>query len=198
METFIVLRLLYATRCPESIGRFTRAADLGIIPDLTGRAAIPKNNSRREAAVNKTRALFIFLVIGAVLLMTGGIAAQEQKEQKKYKEAPAEAILGPWALQIDAGEEFYYLLLTLQKVEGHLAGTLSEVNGWFTDVPLTDRTWDGTTLKFKVVTVTPPDGAERPWFAEMKLIDNAWVGTISLPDLGMAAPVTGTRKLKVP
>ncbi|MHB8055720.1 MAG: hypothetical protein ACYDH3_10795 [Candidatus Aminicenantales bacterium] len=144
--------------------------------------------------MKKTYGIFFFLLIGTVLLATGGIAARDKQEQPEKKEAPADALLGSWALQIDAGEEVYSLSLTLQKSEGPLAGTVSEMNGWFTDVPLTDLTWDGMTLKFTAVTTTPPDGADRPWFAEMKLIENTWAGTVSLPDLGITIPVSGAKK----
>lgn len=143
--------------------------------------------------MKKRRAVSALLAMGAVLLTAGFAAAQENPKPTETKEAPADALLGVWAVQVDGGDAVYYLTVTLKKEDGPLAGTVSEMSGYFTDVPLNELSWDGTTLKFQAVTVTPPDGVERPWYAEMKRTENGLAGTVSLPDMGAVLPATGTR-----
>ncbi len=145
-----------------------------------------------EVEVKKSRIMVFGLALGLVLLASG-YSAQEAKTPPA-PQAKAEAILGEWALQIDAGGEFYYLSMTLSLQDKKLSGKLSESNGWFTDVPLTDISWDGATLKFKATAPTPPDGAERSLENELKLVEGKWAGMMNIPDLGMTAPVTGARK----
>ena len=143
--------------------------------------------------MKKQRAVSAFLAMGTILLMAGFAASQENPKPTETKEAPPDALLGAWAVQVDAGDAVYDLTVTLKKENGLLAGTVSEMSGFFTDVPLNELSWDGTTLKFQAVTATPPDGLERPWFAEMKPGENGLTGTVSLPDMGMVLPAAGTR-----
>lgn len=103
-------------------------------------------------------------------------------------------ILGTWSLEVNAGNEYYYLILELKLADGKLGGGLSEQNGMFKDSPLLEATFDGQILKFGVKVPTPPDGAERLVKADMKLIDNKLEGTINIQDLEMTAPVTGIKK----
>lgn len=133
--------------------------------------------------------------MGALLLVAAGsAAAQEASKPSETKAEPADALLGSWSLRIDAGEEVYVLTVTFKKEsDGALTGTMSEANGWFADIPLAGLSWDGTILKYQVVTATPPDGAERPWYTEMKLAEEGLTGVISLPDLGMVLPASGNR-----
>lgn len=137
-----------------------------------------------------SRNLVFGLALGLVLL-AAGLPAQETKTPPQAK---ADAILGVWSLQIDAGGEYYYTTLTLALSEGKLAGKMSESSGFFTDVPLTDISWDGVILKFRVMAPTPPDGAERALENELKLAEGKWAGMMNIPDLGMSAAVTGTKK----
>jgi len=143
-----------------------------------------------EVFVKQSRIVVFGLALGLILL-AAGLPAQETKTPPQAK---ADAILGQWALQLDAGGEYYYLTLTLVLQEGKLAGKMSESNGFFTDVPITDVSWDGTMLKFKVMAPTPPDGAERSLENELKLADGKWTGMMNIPDLGMTAAITGTKK----
>ncbi len=105
-----------------------------------------------------------------------------------------EKILGTWSLEINAGNEFYYLILELKASEGILAGTLSEQSGMFKDSPLLEATFDEQTLKYSAKVPTPPDGAERLVKFEMKLIDMKLDGAVTIQDMEMTAPVTGTKK----
>ncbi|MBN1938175.1 MAG: hypothetical protein JW843_01215 [Candidatus Aminicenantes bacterium] len=141
--------------------------------------------------MKQARIMVFGLVIGLVLSAPGLTALQQAKTPPQAK---AEAILGDWNLQIDAGGEYYYLSMTLLLQEKKLAGKVSESNGWFTDVPMTDISWDGTILKFKLMAPTPPDGAERSLETELKLAEGKWAGMMNIPDLGMTAAITGAKK----
>jgi len=103
-------------------------------------------------------------------------------------------IVGTWSLEVSAGNEYYYLTLELTVNEGKLGGKLSEQSGMFKDAPLLEPAFDGQTLKYSVKIPTPPDGAERLAKSEMKLVDNKLDGTLSIEDMAMTVPVTGTKK----
>jgi hypothetical protein len=128
------------------------------------------------------------LVIGAAcaVLFAAGLPAQTPGPDPT-------PLLGQWLLEVNAGE-IYMLPFTLKLVDGKLAGTISEQSGMFTDVPLTDLSWDGTTLKWGAKTPTPPEGAERPIKGEFKLDKGNLAGTLVVEELGLTAPVVGTRK----
>lgn len=120
------------------------------------------------------------------LLLAAGLGAQTPQPDP----AP---LLGQWLLEVNAGE-IYMLPLTLKLIDGKLAGTLSEQSGMFTDIPLTDITWDGTAFKCGAKIPTPPDGAERPVKAEFKLDQGKLVGNFIIEEMGLAAPTVGTKK----
>ena len=103
-------------------------------------------------------------------------------------------IAGTWALEVNAGDASYFLTLDLKVKDGKLEGGLSEQNGMFKDVPLTNIEFDGTTLKFDGKIPTPPDGAERLVKTEMKLAAGKLEGVLTLPDMGLTAGVTGVKK----
>jgi hypothetical protein len=125
-----------------------------------------------------------------MLMVLIALAAPAQ-ETKKVDFSP---LLGIWALEVDAGGEFYYLTLELKLVEGKLEGGLSEQNGLFTNTPIFNVEFDGQTLKFDSKTPTPPDGAERVIKTEVKLVDKKLQGMITIADLGMSVALTGTKK----
>jgi hypothetical protein len=125
-----------------------------------------------------------------VLAAAAGMTAQTQPPAK----VNFTPILGPWALEINAGDQYYYLTLVLKMDQGKLTGTLSEQNGLFTNVPLTTAEFDGQTLKFECKIQTPPDGAERVAKSEAKLVADKLQGTIAVPDLGLTAEFAGTKK----
>lgn len=105
-------------------------------------------------------------------------------------------ILGEWDVEVDADGEYYYLSLTLEKSNGELKGTISESQGTFEDVPLSEIEFDGGTLSFEFNAPTPPDGYERLVTAEFEVDDNTLEGFFTIEDLGMSAQATATRKDK--
>lgn len=128
------------------------------------------------------------ILLAAVLatVLAAGLPAQTAQPDP----AP---LLGQWLLEVNAGES-YFLPLEIKLVEGKLAGTISEQSGMFTNILLTAIAWDGTTFKFEAKIPTPPDGAERPVKGEFKLDQGKLVGTITVEEMGLAAPTTGTKK----
>jgi hypothetical protein len=130
------------------------------------------------------------LIVFALLFLLGLVwPAAGQGQKPNY-----DKIVGTWSLEVSAGNEFYYLTLELTVNEGKLGGKLSEQNGMFKDAPLLETAFDGQTLKYSVKIPIPPDGAERLVKSEMKLADNKLDGTLSIEDMAMTVPVTGTKK----
>jgi hypothetical protein len=128
------------------------------------------------------------LLTALLVVSAAGLSSAGQKP------ASADKILGAWLLEVDAGGEYYYLTMELKLKEGKLDGLLGEQNGMITNVPLTEIEWDGETLKFMAKTPTPPDGAERPLKFELKFAEGKLDGTITIVEMGMTAPVKGTKK----
>jgi len=129
------------------------------------------------------------LIVLALFLLGPGGQAAAQSQKPNY-----DKIAGTWSLEVSAGSEYYYLTLELTAEEGKLGGKLSEQNGMFKDAPLLEPAFDGQTLKYSVKIPTPPDGVERLVKSEMKLVDNKLEGTLTIQDLEMTVPVTGTKK----
>ncbi|MBM3293730.1 MAG: hypothetical protein FJY82_04310 [Candidatus Aminicenantes bacterium] len=113
-------------------------------------------------------------------------------------QAPAKPNYGPllglWAIEVDAGGEYFYLTLEFKLVEGQCEGALSEQGGFFSQLPVADIDWDGTTLKFDFKSPTPPDGVERQVKSEFKYAEGKLAGMMTIPDLGMSVPATGAKK----
>jgi len=130
----------------------------------------------------------IFILIFSLAFVAHGLG-QVQAEKPDYGK-----ILGTWNLEVNAGGEFYYLVMELKLTEGKLGGGLSELNGMFKDSPLLETAFDGQILKYGVKIPTPPDGTERLTKAEMKLIDNKLEGTITIAEMEITVPVTGIKK----
>jgi hypothetical protein len=105
-------------------------------------------------------------------------------------------IVGTWKVEIDAGEQFYYLTLVLKVSEGKLEGTVSESQGYFTDVPLSNILLDGDKLNFEFTSPTPPDGMQRLVKAEFKAGVDKLEGTVSVPDIQAVVSATATREKK--
>lgn len=127
------------------------------------------------------------LIAAAALLLVAGLAPAQQKPNP----AP---LVGSWALEVNAGGEFYYLTLDLKLADGKLAGLLGEQNGMFKDIPLANVEFDGTTLKFDVKIPTPPDGQERLVKFEMKLNGGKLEGILTVAEMGLSAGVNGVKK----
>jgi len=132
--------------------------------------------------------LGLMLILGAAVALA---AAEQTPPQGKVDYAK---VVGTWTLEVNAGQEFYYLPLVLKLSDKKLEGLLSEQNGYFKDVPLTAVEFDGQVLKFEAKTPTPPDGAERQIKFELKLAGDKLEGLVAIPDLGISAAVTGARK----
>ncbi len=130
-------------------------------------------------------------LIGLGLLFLAGLgwSVPGQGQNPDY-----DKVVGTWSLEVNAGDEYYYLILGLAVSEGKLAGKLSELNGMFTDVPLSEVSFENQTLKYSAKLPTPPDGAERLVKFEMKLGNNKLEGSLSIQDLDITAPVMGTKK----
>lgn len=105
-----------------------------------------------------------------------------------------EKVVGEWNMEIDAGGEYYYLNMTIEKANGGLRGTISEESGYFQDLALSNVVLDGEMLKFEFTAPTPPDDYERLVKAEFKVGENRLEGYMSAEDLGMTVSATATRK----
>ena len=103
-------------------------------------------------------------------------------------------VLGDWELEVDAGgEEYYYLSLLLEETDSLLTGVISESQGFFQDVPLSNIQYDGQVLSFEFTAPTPPDGQERLIAAEFTVGKDKMEGYLTLPELGVSAPTTAKR-----
>jgi hypothetical protein len=131
----------------------------------------------------------VLMVLGLLFLLGRGEQAAARDQKPNY-----DKIVGTWSLEVSAGNEYYYLTLELTVNEGKLGGKLSEQSGMFKDALLLEPAFDGQALKYSVKIPTPPDGAERLVTSEMKLLANKLEGTITVQDLEITAPVTGTKK----
>jgi hypothetical protein len=127
----------------------------------------------------------------AVLFLAALPMAAQQPPAAKPDFGP---LVGIWALEINAGGEYYYLTLDFKLVEGKLEGAMSEQNGTFTNLPVRNVEWDNAVLKFDFMSPTPPDGVERQIKTELKLAEGKLEGTMTIPDLGMTVSVSGSKK----
>jgi len=134
----------------------------------------------------------IFGLVSALILasIAGGARAQDQS-QAKTDYGP---IVGTWNLEVNAGEESYFLSLELRLTEGKLEGGLSEVNGLFTNAALSNVEFDGETLKFDAAVPTPPDGVQRLIKTEAKIVENKLQGTLTVPEFSITVPLLGAKK----
>jgi hypothetical protein len=129
-----------------------------------------------------------------VLMIVGGTPLLSQEAQPAQQPAP-DKILGAWSLEINAESQYYYVNVVLALTENVLTGTASEPSGFFTDVPLSDVAFDGTTLKFGFQSPTPPDGLERAVSVELKIgEDKTMEGTLVVPDLNIITTVKATKQ----
>lgn len=107
-----------------------------------------------------------------------------------------EKILGAWDVEVQAEGEFYYLAMKIDNSSGELAGTISEINGTFSDVSLREMKFDGQTLSFEFTAPTPPDDVERLIKVELRAGEDRLEGNLDVEGLGVAATVTATRAEK--
>ena len=129
-----------------------------------------------------------------VLVIAAGTPLLSQ-EAKPAQQAAPDKILGAWSLEVNAESETYSVNVVLALTDNVLTGTASEASGFFTDVPLSDLAFDGTTLTFGFKSPTPPDGQERAISVELKLVDDKTMeGTLVVPDLAVTATVKATKQ----
>lgn len=103
-------------------------------------------------------------------------------------------IIGTWKVEINADGEFYYLSLEVKVTEGKLEGTVSESQGYLTDVSLSNILFDGENLNFEFTSTTPPDGLQRLVKTEFKVGVDKLEGMVSVPDMQVTAPATAIRE----
>ncbi|MDH5467367.1 MAG: hypothetical protein OEY25_08115 [Candidatus Aminicenantes bacterium] len=105
-----------------------------------------------------------------------------------------EKVVGEWNVEIDAGGEYYYLTMTIEKANGGLRGTISEESGYFQNLALSNIEFDGAVLKFEFTAPTPPDDYERVVKAEFKVGENRLEGYMTAEDLDLTVSASATRK----
>ncbi len=132
-----------------------------------------------------------FSFLAAIIFLLPTYFSFSLRAQEK---ASIETIVGTWRIEVDADGEYYYLTLNLKSVNGTLEGTISESQGYFTDVPISDIVFEGENLSFEFNSPTPPDGAARLVTAEFKVGVDTMDGIVNVPDLGVSAPAIATKE----
>jgi len=105
-------------------------------------------------------------------------------------------VLGAWDVEVYDEGQYFNLNLVMEEAEGKLAGTISEKLGMFTDSPLSNVRFDGTTLDFEISVSSPPDGLIKTWAVEAVVGEEAMEGTISNAELGLSATLSAKRTKK--
>jgi hypothetical protein len=126
-----------------------------------------------------------FIIPAVALFLSFGVFSLEASDHAK--------VLGKWDLEIDAGGEYYYLTMIISEAEGELRGNISEVSGYFNELPLEDILLEGSTLTMKFTSPTPPDGLEREILCSYEVGDDVLEGTVTVEELGLTASVSGKR-----
>jgi hypothetical protein len=105
-------------------------------------------------------------------------------------------LVGDWQMVVEAEGQYYYLQLSFKETEGKLEGTVSEASGFFSHLPLTNIKLEADKLTFDFTAPTPPDGLARLISADLKIAPDyeKMEGTLTIPDLGITASATVTRK----
>lgn len=132
--------------------------------------------------------------IGLMMMLTAALAVGAPVQNQPKPKVDYTPLVGQWALQIDAGGEYYFLVLELKLNAGKLEGQLSEQNGLFTNAPLSNIEFDGQALTFDTKTPMPPDGAERLIKTEVKLVAGKLEGMLTVVEMNLSVPLTGTKK----
>ncbi len=127
----------------------------------------------------------MLVIAVAALAVAGTVPAQEKANPSK--------VVGTWTIDVYAGEATYALGLEVKVAEGHLAGTISESMGAFSDVALSDIFYDGGTFNFSFTAPTPPDGSSRLVKAEFKVGVDEMNGTLTVPDIEATVEAKATR-----
>jgi hypothetical protein len=138
--------------------------------------------------MRKTNFLFVFAVAVFVLLSLGSAIAQEKPDFSK--------VVGTWNIEVYAGDQTYSLNLVVTDENGQLAGKISESMGTFTDVAISDISYDSVAFRFDFVSPTPPDGLSRTVKADFKVGEDTMGGVINVPDLEITADAKATRETR--
>ncbi|OGD11512.1 MAG: hypothetical protein A2Y86_00100 [Candidatus Aminicenantes bacterium RBG_13_62_12] len=130
-----------------------------------------------------------FLLGYAVVILAVSLAPLAVSQEK----ADTAKILGNWGIDVYAGDQTYSLKLAVTEENGQLAGKISESMGSFTDVAISEISYDSVTFRFSFVGPTPPDGNSRTIKAEFKVAADTMGGTVSVPDLDFVADASASR-----
>lgn len=139
--------------------------------------------------VKKTGLLSLPLIIFAFLGLIKPLSwAQDQSK-----------LIGDWQMVVEAEGQYFYLYLSFKETEGKLEGTISEASGFFTNLPLTNLKLEADRLTFDFTAPTPPDGLARLVSADLKIAADyeKMEGSLIIPDLGISASATVTKKKEV-
>jgi hypothetical protein len=134
--------------------------------------------------LSKLRLLALILCMGFGFFLS--LQSQESADFTK--------VTGSWDVEVYADGDAYYLTMELKVTEGKLEGTISESMGTFSDVPLTEITFDGENLNFQFTSPTPPDGLSRLVKTEFKLVEDKLDGVMIVEELGVTASASAKRK----
>jgi hypothetical protein len=131
-----------------------------------------------------------FLFVFAAVVFTLSFAASAMEQEK----ADTAKVVGTWKIEVYAGDTTYSLSLVVTEDQGQLAGKISESMGTFTDVAISDISYDSVTFRFNFVSPTPPDGLSRTVKADFKVGTDAMGGVISVPDLDITTDAKAIRE----
>jgi hypothetical protein len=130
--------------------------------------------------------LFVFAAVVFTLSFAASTLAQEKADTAK--------VVGTWKIEVYAGDTTYSLSLVVTEDQGQLVGKISESMGTFTDVAISDISYDSVTFRFNFVSPTPPDGLSRTVKADFKVGTDAMGGVISVPDLDITTDAKAIRE----
>ena len=136
--------------------------------------------------MKRTSCLFGLGVAVTVVLVAGSTLAQEKPDLSE--------VVGNWKVEVYAGNSTYYLNLVVTEASGQLAGKVSESMGLFTDVSISEISYDSVAFRFDFVAPTPPDGTSRTVRADFKVAEDAMGGTLTVPDLDVIAEAKAIRQ----
>lgn len=133
-----------------------------------------------------------FLFAFAAVVFTLSIAASTLEQEK----TDTAKVVGSWKIEVYAGDTTYSLSLVVTEDQGQLAGKISESMGTFTDVAISDISYDSVTFRFNFISPTPPDGLSRTVKADFKVGTDAMEGIINVPDLDITTDAKATREAR--
>lgn len=130
--------------------------------------------------------LALFLIFSILAFFSYSQGTQDKVDNKK--------VVGTWKIEVNAGNEYYYLTLEMKETEGKLEGKISEEMDRIKDAPISQVLFDGEKLSFEFTSPTPPDGLERVVKAEFKVGVDKMEGTMSVTEMGVSVGATAARE----